>query len=94
MKQKKLTRSQFDVKMRAEVERLIAEDRMLPLDIVLAAVEETRKKYHQRILDARKPLRPISVVTRCGTPANKRLLAIELFGEQNPVDTRHLSRCV
>ena len=54
MKQQKLTRSQFDAKMRAEVERLIAEGRMLPLDKVLAAVEQTRKKYGNRILDARK----------------------------------------
>ena len=30
---------------------------MPPLDKVLAAVEETRKKYRQRILDARKPVR-------------------------------------
>jgi|KBSMisStaDraftv2_1062788.scaffolds.fasta_scaffold99422_3 hypothetical protein len=54
MKQQKITRSQFDLKMRAEAERLIAEGRMPPLDEVLAAVEETRKKYRQRILDARK----------------------------------------
>ena len=57
MKQKKLTRSQFDAKMRAEVQRLIAEGWMPPLDKVLAAVEETRKKYRHRILDARKPVR-------------------------------------
>jgi hypothetical protein len=54
MKQEKLTRSQFDAKMRAEAERLIAEGRMPPLEKVLAAVEQTRKKYRQRILDARK----------------------------------------
>jgi hypothetical protein len=57
MRPKKLTRSEFDAKIRAEVERLIAEGRMPPLDKVLAAVEETRKKYRQRILDARKPVR-------------------------------------
>jgi hypothetical protein len=57
MKQQKLTRSQFDAKMRAEVERLIAEGRMPPLEKVLAAVEETRKKYRRQILDPRKPLR-------------------------------------
>lgn len=50
----KLTRSQFDARMRAEVERLVAEGRMPSLDKVLAAVEETRRKYRQRILDARK----------------------------------------
>ena len=54
MKQQKLTRSQFEVKMRAEAERLIAEGRLPSLDRLLAAVEETRKKYRQRILDARK----------------------------------------
>jgi hypothetical protein len=57
MKQQKLTRSQFDLKMRAEAERLIAEGQMPPLDKVLAAVEQTRKKYRQRILNARKPSR-------------------------------------
>lgn len=57
MKQQKLTRSQFDLKMRAEVERLIADARMPPLEKFLAAVEETRKKYRQRILDARKSVR-------------------------------------
>jgi hypothetical protein len=56
MKQQKLTRSQFDAKMRAEVERLIAEGQMPPLEKVLAAVEETRKKYRRQILDARKPV--------------------------------------
>jgi len=40
--------------MRAEAERLIAECRMPPLDKVLAAVEQAREKYRQRILDARK----------------------------------------
>ena len=35
MKQQKLTRSQFDLKMRAEVEHLIAEGRMQTLDKVL-----------------------------------------------------------
>ena len=45
MKQNKLTQSQYDAKMRSEAERLIAEGRMPPLDKVLAAVEETRKKY-------------------------------------------------
>jgi hypothetical protein len=43
--------------MRAEAERLIAEGRMPPLEKVLAAVEETRRKYRQRILEARKPVR-------------------------------------
>jgi hypothetical protein len=57
MKQQKLTKSEFDAKMRAEAERLIAEGKMPPLDKVLAAVEETRRKYRQRILGARKPLR-------------------------------------
>jgi hypothetical protein len=52
VKRKKLIRSQFDLKMRAEAERLIAEGRMPPLEKVLAAVEETRKKYSQRILEA------------------------------------------
>jgi hypothetical protein len=32
MKQQKLTRSQFEVKMRVEMERLIADARMPPLD--------------------------------------------------------------
>lgn len=57
MKQQKLTRSQFDAKMRAEAERLIAGGRMPPLDKVLAAVEETRRKYRQRIAEARKQVR-------------------------------------
>jgi hypothetical protein len=57
MKPKKLTRSEFDLKMRAEAERLIAEGQMPPLEKVLAAVEETRRKYRQRILDAKKPVR-------------------------------------
>jgi len=57
MKQKKLTRSQFDAKMRAEAERLIAEGRMPPLDEVLRVIAETREKYRQRILDARKRVR-------------------------------------
>jgi len=58
MKRKpKLSRSEYDAKMRAEAERLIAEHRMLPLDKVLAAIEEARKKYRQRILDARKTVR-------------------------------------
>jgi hypothetical protein len=39
----KLTRSQFDFRMRAEAERLIADARMPPLEKVLAAVEETGK---------------------------------------------------
>jgi hypothetical protein len=57
MKQKKLTRSQFDAKMRAEAERLIAEGRMPPLDEVLRVIAETRKKYRQKILDVREPVR-------------------------------------
>jgi hypothetical protein len=52
VKQRKFTRLQFDLKMRAEAERLIAEGRMPPLDKVLAAVEETRKKYRHRIIAA------------------------------------------
>jgi hypothetical protein len=54
MKQKKLTRSQYDAKMRAEAERLITEGRMPPLDEVLRVIAETREKYRQKILDARK----------------------------------------
>jgi hypothetical protein len=57
MKQEKLTRSQFDSKMRAEAERLIAEGRMPPVDEVLRVIAETREKYRQKILDARKPVR-------------------------------------
>ena len=57
MKQQKLTRSQFDSKMRAEAERLIAEGKMPSLDEVLRVIEETREEYRQRTLDARKPVR-------------------------------------
>jgi hypothetical protein len=46
--------------MRAEAERLIAEGRMPPLHEVLAAVEETRRKYRKRILEAIKPVRYLS----------------------------------
>jgi hypothetical protein len=56
-KQKKLTQSQYDAKMRAEAERLIAEGKMPSLDQVLRVIAETREKYRQRILDARKPVR-------------------------------------
>jgi hypothetical protein len=57
MKHEKLTRSQFDVKMRAEAERLIAEGKMPSFDQVLRVIAETREKYRQKILDVRKPVR-------------------------------------
>ena len=47
-------KGKFYAKMRAEAERLIAEGKMPPLEKVLAAVEQTRRKYRQRILDARE----------------------------------------
>ena len=57
MKQKKLTQSQYDAKMRAEAERLIREGQMPPLHEVLRVIEETRHQYRERILDVRKLVR-------------------------------------
>ena len=57
MKQPKLTRSQYDAKMQAEVVRLLREGEMPPLDKVLAAIKVARKEYRQRIADARKRTR-------------------------------------
>ena len=57
MKQKKITRSQFDAKMRAEAERLIAEGRMPPLEKVLPAIKDAHKECRQRIVEARRWVR-------------------------------------
>lgn len=54
MKQPKLTRSQFDRKMQAEVQRLINTGQMPPLEKLLQVIAETRDEYRDRILDARK----------------------------------------
>ena len=52
-----LTRTQYDLRMRTEVERLLREGEMPPLDEVLAAIKHARKEYRQRIADARKRTR-------------------------------------
>ena len=57
MKQQKLTRSELDLKMRAEAERLITQGQMPPLEKVLAAIDDARKVYRERIAEARKRVR-------------------------------------
>jgi hypothetical protein len=53
MKKPKLTRSQYDTKMRAEAERLVREHKLPALEQVLAVIANVRKEYRAKILAAR-----------------------------------------